>query len=101
LPDREEIYAYLQDSKRDKDPFLSQLLRRRRISLAALTLAAQGLDLRNSSAPAPGAGQRGKDIQRVVAPCTRPRRQLLKKSGIMEFVENEVRPEQVGRHGVP
>ncbi|KIH75567.1 vesicle-fusing ATPase [Geoalkalibacter ferrihydriticus] len=95
LPDREEIYAYLQ-VQRDKDPFLSQLLRDDE-SLAALTLAGQGLDLAElERALRLARVTRGKNIQRVVGALHQAKRQLLKKSGIMEFVENEVRPEQVG-----
>lgn len=95
LPDRDEILGYL-EAQRDKDPFLSQLLRAEQ-ACAALTLAAQGLDLTDlEHALRLARVTRGTDISRVVSSLHQAKKQLLKKSGIMEFVENDVSPEQVG-----
>ncbi len=95
LPDREEILAYL-EGQRNKDPFLAQLLRDEE-ALGALILAAQGLDLADLERSLRLARvTKGNDINRVVANLHQAKKQILKKSGIMEFVENDVHADQVG-----
>ncbi len=95
LPDREEILTYL-DQQRTKDPYLTNLLSSEQAA-GALTLATQGLDLGDLDR-ALRLNRIGKDanLEQVIATLHRAKRQILKKSGIMEFVENDVRPEQVG-----
>ncbi len=95
LPDRAEIQHYLEE-QRGKDPYLAQVLRNDN-DLEALTLAAQGLDLADlERALRLSRVTKGGDIDRVVANLYQAKKQILKKSGIMEFVENDTLPEQVG-----
>lgn len=95
LPDRGEIRAWL-EAKQEKDHFLRELLPDKQ-SLAHLTVAAQGLDLLDvERALRLARVTRGAGLDEVVGSLHQNKKQILRKSGIMEFVENDIRPEQVG-----
>jgi vesicle-fusing ATPase len=95
LPDREEIRDWLV-TKQEKDIFLRELLPEEQ-SLAHLTVAAQGLDLLDiERALRLARVTRGAGLDEVVGSLHQNKKQILRKSGIMEFVENDIRPEQVG-----
>ncbi|PLX81691.1 MAG: AAA family ATPase [Desulfuromonas sp.] len=95
LPDRLEIMAFL-EAQRKKDPFLEQILAEED-ALPRLTLAAQGLDLSDfDQALRRARVAKGAGLKEVVASLHLNKKQILRRSGIMEFVENEVQPEHVG-----
>lgn len=95
LPDREEIFAHLQ-TKRQKDTFLTGLLAGD-AELAALIVAGQGLDIADiDRALRLARVARDITLDRVIANLMGIKRQILNKSGIMEFVDNDVLPDQVG-----
>ncbi len=95
LPDRSEILSFL-ESLRGKDAATDRLLIDSE-ALGRLTLAAQGLDLPDiDRALRLARVTRGAGINEAVASLYRDKKQMLRKSGIMEFVDNEVAPEQVG-----
>jgi len=95
LPDRLEILSFL-ESNREKDPFLKRILDTEN-SLSRLTLAAQGLDLIDIDRALRRA-RVGKEegLDQVVSSLYQNKKQILARSGIMEFVENQVKPEHVG-----
>ncbi|PLX78759.1 MAG: AAA family ATPase [Desulfuromonas sp.] len=95
LPDREEIHAHLQ-TKRQKDTFLKDLLDDDD-KLAALTVAGQGLDIADIDR-ALRLARVAKDmtLERVNNNLLQVKQQILNKSGIMEFVDNDVKSNQVG-----
>lgn len=96
LPTPEEIRAFL-EQLRERDPLLENACASDPGLMRKLTIAAQGLDLsdversvrmlRLSEAPT------GAEIVRELFDT---KRQILHKSGIMEFVDNDVDPEQIG-----
>ncbi|BCR04021.1 ATPase AAA [Desulfuromonas versatilis] len=95
LPDRAEILAWLEAS-RGKELGHDAILAEPE-ALARLTLAAQGLDLPDlERALRLARVTRGAGLETVVAALYRDKKQKLRKTGIMEFVDNDVRPEQVG-----
>jgi len=95
LPDRVEIIAFL-ESNREKDPFLKKILETED-ALNRLTLAAQGLDLIDIDRALRRARVgREEGIDMVVASLYQNKKQYLARSGIMEFVENQIRSEHVG-----
>ena len=95
LPDRNEIRAHLQ-SHREKDPFVGGLLTEEN-AVDRLTIAAQGLDLRDID-KALRLARFGKNagIDEVCANLFRDKKQILQKTGIMEFVDNDIAADQVG-----
>ena len=95
LPDRREIQAFL-EKNRDKDPFLDQLLASEE-NVSRLVVAAQGLDLLNlDRALRLARVTKGGGPEDVIAALFRTKKQLLRKSGIMEFVENDVTGDHLG-----
>lgn len=95
LPERGEIEAHL-DSLRAKDPFLDNLLTGED-AVNRLVLAAQGLDLPDLDRALRLARlSRESDLESVALLLHRNKRLLLQKTGILEFVDNNVRPDQVG-----
>ncbi len=95
LPNRLEIRAWL-EAKQDKDVSLRDLLPDDR-SMVHLTAAAQGLDLLDvERALRLARVTRGAGLKEVVAILHQSKKQILRKSGIMEFVENDIQPAQVG-----
>ncbi len=95
LPDREEIHDWIED-KKEKDTFLRELLNSEG-GLGRLTTAAQGLDLLDiDRALRLARVGKGAGLEEVVTILHQNKKQILRKSGIMEFVENDVRPDQVG-----
>lgn len=95
LPDREELQGWL-ESQRQRDPFLARILAEA-ADPTALVLAAQGLELRDlEQALRLGRVTRDADLATVVAALYRAKGQVLGRTGIMEFVENDVEPGQVG-----
>jgi hypothetical protein len=95
LPHQDEIRAFL-EKNRGKDPLMKKILADEG-ALDVLIQAAQGLDLNDIDRAlrlarvTPGAA-----LKEVVASLHRDKKQILKKSGIMEFVDNDVEPDQVG-----
>jgi len=95
LPDRKEIQAFL-EKNRGKDPFIDQLLASDE-TVSRLVVAAQGLDLLNlDRALRLARVSKGGGPDEVVAALFRTKKQLLRKSGIMEFVENDVTADHLG-----
>ncbi|MEJ2200228.1 MAG: AAA family ATPase [Desulfuromonadaceae bacterium] len=95
LPDRKEIASFLEKT-REKDPFFEQLLTQPE-TLNRLTVAAQGLDLLNlDRALRLARVTKGGGADEVVTALFRTKKQLLRKSGIMEFVENDVTADHLG-----
>ena len=95
LPTREEIRSWL-ETKQEKDLFLRDLLQGEKGSYL-LTAAAQGLDLIDiERALRLARVTKGAGLGEVVATLHQNKKQILRRSGIMEFVENDVEPEQVG-----
>jgi len=95
LPDREEIRTWL-EAKAQKDHYLRELLPEE-TALGQLTAAAQGLDLLDiERALRLARVTKGAGLDEVVASLHRNKKQILRKSGIMEFVENDVHPDLVG-----
>jgi vesicle-fusing ATPase len=95
LPDRNEIRAYLQ-TQGEKDPFVVRLLTEEN-AVNRLAIAAQGLDLRDID-KALRLARFGKNatIDEVCANLFRDKKQILQKTGIMEFVDNDIAADQVG-----
>ncbi len=95
LPDRAEIRGYLQ-AHRDKDPALGRMISSDD-DLNRLTLAAQGLGLRDIDGAlrlarvTPDAG-----AEAIRTALFQDKKQLLARTGIMEFVDNELDADQVG-----
>lgn len=95
LPDRNEIQAFL-EGHRQKNPFLNKILDGEE-ALCRLTVAAQGLDLTDiDRALRLTRVTKGAGFHSVVASLYRNKKQILRKSGIMEFITNDVQPDQVG-----
>jgi AAA+ superfamily predicted ATPase len=95
LPDRKEIRSYLLGQK-EKDPFVNRLLVGED-SLGRLTLAAQGLDLRDiDKALRLVRFNKAADLDEVCRTLFQDKKQILQKTGIMEFINNETKADQVG-----
>jgi AAA+ superfamily predicted ATPase len=95
LPDRGEIRSYLQ-ALGEKDPFVKNLLTDE-YALYRMTLAAQGLDLRNvDQALRLARVSREAGIDEVCAALFQDKKQILQKTGIMEFVDNDIEADHVG-----
>ncbi len=95
LPDRGEILAWL-EANRGKELGFDAILGEPE-ALARLALAGQGLDIPHiERALRLARVSRGAGLETVVAALHRDKKQMLRKSGIMEFVDNDIRPEQVG-----
>ena len=95
LPDRDEIQAWL-EATRGRDPFLARLLAEAE-DTTSLVLAAQGLELRDlEQALRLARVARGAGLDEVIAALHRAKRQVLGRTGIMDFVANDVQPDQVG-----
>jgi ATPase family associated with various cellular activities (AAA)/AAA+ lid domain len=95
LPDRKEIQDFL-EKNRNKGGFFQQLLAKKE-TLSRLVVAAQGLDLLNLDRAlrlARVSKEGGPD--EVIDALFRTKKQLLRKSGIMEFVENDVTADHLG-----
>lgn len=95
LPDRTEIRGYLQ-AHRDKDPALGRMIVNDD-DLNRLTLAAQGLDLRDiDSALRLARVTREAGTEEIRKALFQDKKQVLARTGIMEFVDNEIDAKQVG-----
>ncbi|OEU52532.1 MAG: AAA family ATPase [Desulfuromonadales bacterium C00003096] len=95
LPDRAEIRGYLQ-AHRDKDPALGRMITCDK-DLNRLTLAAQGLDLRDiDGALRLARVTRDAGAEAIRTALFQDKKQLLARTGIMEFVDNEIDADQVG-----
>jgi len=95
LPDRAEIHNYLQ-AHRDKDPALGRMIDCDE-DLNRLTLAAQGLDLRDiDGALRLARVSREGGAEEIRAALFQDKKQLLARTGIMEFIDNEIDADQVG-----
>jgi vesicle-fusing ATPase len=94
LPDRDELQAWL-TAARERDPFVARLLAET-ADPTALILAAQGLELRDLEQAMRLAQVGNGGMAEVVAALHQCKSQVLARSGIMEFVVNDVRPDQVG-----
>ncbi len=95
LPDRAEIRNYLQ-AHRDKDPVLGGMITGED-DLNRLTLAAQGLDLRDiDGALRLARVTRDAGAEAIRAALFQDKKQLLARTGIMEFIDNELKADQVG-----
>ncbi len=95
LPDRSEIAAFF-EAGRTRDPYLSKITGEEG-ALARLTMAAQGLDipdLERALRLARIGG--GEGLEGAVRTLHEAKKQLLAGTGILEYVENEIRPDQVG-----
>lgn len=98
LPDRAELQGWL-ESNRERDPLLSQLLAAAD-DPAPLLLAAQGLELRDlDQALRLVRVSKGAELSDLVAALHRAKEQVLARTGIMEAVENDIAPDQVGGMG--
>ena len=95
LPDRGELQTWMRQ-RRENDPLLQKLCAAEE-ALEAVVLAAQGLDL--------PAVERSLRLTRIAREAGLPtliqelydsKKQVLRRTGIMEFVENEVTPDGVG-----
>lgn len=93
IPDREEIRAFL-EAQRGRDPFLEQLITAE--TLPQLLLAAQGLDLQDIEQALRLVRLDRGGPDEAAAALFRCKKQFLGRSGIMDFVDNDVLPEQVG-----
>jgi vesicle-fusing ATPase len=95
LPGREEIHAWF-EARRQQDPWLRQQLAGAS-DLAHLVVAGQGLDLPEIERAlrlarvTPGEG-----TAELIAALHQGKKQRLRRSGIMEFVDNDVLPEHLG-----
>ncbi|MCD6525482.1 MAG: AAA family ATPase [Desulfuromonas sp.] len=95
LPNGNELSAYL-EAGRAKDPFLDQLLQQDD-ALRKMVIAAQGLDLlRLERALRMARTTKGDNLDDVVDALHLDKKQALQQSGIIEFIENDLRPDQVG-----
>lgn len=95
LPDRAEIRGYLQ-AHRDKDPALGRMISSDD-DLNRLTLAAQGLGLRAiDGALRLARVTRDAGAEGIRAALFHDKKQQLARTGIMEFVDNELEVDQVG-----
>ncbi len=95
LPDRNEIRSFLQ-GHREKDSFTNGLLTDED-ALNKLTLAAQGLDLRDiDKALRLARFTKDAGIDDIRDALFRDKKQILQKTGIMEFVDNQLAPDQIG-----
>lgn len=95
LPDRGEIRGYLQ-AHRDKDPALGRMITSDE-DLNRLTLAAQGLDLRDiDNALRLARVSREAGAEEIRSALFQDKKQLLARTGIMEFVDNDIDADQVG-----
>jgi vesicle-fusing ATPase len=93
-PDREEIRAFF-DAQRGRDPALEQLLARAD-AFPRLLLAAQGLDLPDIDRALRLARLGRGGLEEITAALFAAKKEILGRSGIMEFVENDIRPGEVG-----
>ena len=95
LPDRAEIRSYLQ-ACRDKDSALGAMIAEDQ-HLNRLILAAQGLDLRDiDQALRLGRVARDAGFEQIREALFQDKKQMLARTGIMEFVDNPVDANQVG-----
>ena len=94
-PDRSELQAWL-ETNRERDPLLGQLLAAAG-DPAPLLLAAQGLELRDlDQALRLVRVSKGAGLSDLVAALHRAKDQVLARTGIMEAVDNDIAPDQVG-----
>ena len=95
LPNAAELSAYL-TGNREQDPFLNQLLEQED-TLRKMVLAAQGLDLiRLERALRMARLTKSSDVQEVIGALHLDKKRALEQSGILEFVDNDLKPEHVG-----
>ncbi len=95
LPDREELRSWL-EANREREPLLGQL-QAGGDELAPLLLAAQGLELREvEQALRLMRATKGAGPAELIAALHRTKQQVLGRTGIMEGVENDIDPTQVG-----
>ncbi len=97
LPERGEIQSFLQSS-RSRDPLVDKLLDSAE-ALDRLTLACQGLELNDiERALRLARVTKSAGLEDLVGALFQSKQQI-RKSGIMEYVENDIQPEQVGGMG--
>ncbi|AMV71471.1 AAA family ATPase [Desulfuromonas carbonis] len=95
LPDREELQAWL-EAHRERDPLLGRLLAEAG-DPTPLLLAAQGLEVRDlEQALRLGRVSKGAGLADLVAALHRAKHQVIARTGIMEAVDNDLNPDQVG-----
>ncbi len=95
LPDREELQAWL-TAHREREPLLGQLLGAD-ADPAPLLLAAQGLELREvEQALRLVRVSKGAGAAELIAALHRAKHQVIARTGIMEAVDNDLDPGQVG-----
>ena len=95
LPDRAELRSFFQE-RRDKDPLLQKIVQSSE-DIDRLVLATQGLDLSElRHAMRLTRLQREAQLDQLVASLFRTKKQILQKTGIMEFVDNDTAAAQVG-----
>ncbi|MDY0189816.1 MAG: AAA family ATPase [Desulfuromonas sp.] len=98
MPNAAEITAFLQNS-RTNDQFLDKILEQED-ALRQMVLAAQGLDLiRLERALRLAKLTRSQQLQEVVAALHRDKKQALEQTGIIEFIDNNLKDSQVGGMG--
>ncbi|MBT1075209.1 AAA family ATPase [Geobacter grbiciae] len=96
LPAMEEIKAFFEQA-RARDPQLAQACQERPGLLDDLVVAAQGLDLLDVERGMRGARAAGEaGGEGLVRSIFETKRAIIRTGGIMEFVVNDVTPDQVG-----
>lgn len=96
LPAMEEIKAFFEQA-RARDPQLAQACQERPGLLNDLVVAAQGLDLLDVERGMRGARAAGEaGGEGLVRSIFETKRAIIRTGGIMEFVANDVTPDQVG-----
>jgi vesicle-fusing ATPase len=95
LPSPAELSSFL-TSNREQDSFIDQLLSQED-ALRKMVLAAQGLDLvRLERALRMARITKGNDVKEVISALHLDKKQALEQSGILEFVDNDLKPDEVG-----
>lgn len=98
LPNATELATFLENGRK-KDPFLDKILAQDD-ALRKLVVAAQGLDLiRLERALRMAKITRGQQVKEVVAALHLDKKQALEQTGIIEFVDNDLKDDQVGGMG--
>ena len=95
LPDAAELKSYFQQ-RRESEPLLQRLMTNE-AALSSLVLAAQGLDLPViERAIRTARVNKTAELEDLVRELFQSKKQVLERTGIMEFVDNDVTPARVG-----